>query len=342
MKAHVVIARLDRESGTLLAGPAVRAVSAGAAQVTFLCRHSTREAADLLPGIDRIVVFEAPWAPAVSPALDTNAVHSLIGTLHRLRIDQALILSSFHRSPLSLALLLRMAGVPTIAAARVDRPGSLLDVSHVVPDGLHEVERNLSMAGALGYRLPMGDDGHLHVRRVRRTPVAGLPELPYVVVHPGAPSLARAWAPVLHARLVARLTAAGHQVVVTGTQSERNLCRRVAAAGPAIDLSGGLDLAGLAEVLLGASVVVVGNAEAAHLAAAVGTPVVSLFAPTVPAQRWRPWGVDHELFGSQDITCAGCRASLCPLPRQRCLDSIDVAEVAAAVERLMARRRKVA
>ena len=59
----------------------------------------------------------------------------------------------------------------------------------------------------------------------------------------------------------------------------------------------GADLAGLAAVLAGAGVVVVGNTGPAHLAAAVRTPVVSLFAPVVPAERWRPWGVPGTLLG---------------------------------------------
>ena len=53
----------------------------------------------------------------------------------------------------------------------------------------------------------------------------------------------------------------------------------------------------------GAEAVVVGNTGPAHLAAAVGTPVVSLFAPVVPAARWRPWGVPHVLLGDQEAAC---------------------------------------
>ena len=59
----------------------------------------------------------------------------------------------------------------------------------------------------------------------------------------------------------------------------------------------------LAEVLAGADAVVVGNTGPAHLAAAVGTPVVSLFAPVVPAARWRPWGVPQVLLGNQEAPC---------------------------------------
>src|SRR5204863_5067901 len=98
------------------------------------------------------------------------------------RFDEAIIFTSFHQSPLPLALLLRMAGVPTIAAVSVDYPGSLLDVRHRVDEDIHEVERALSLAATLGYRLPEGDDGGLRVRLGGR---GDAPELegPYVVVH---------------------------------------------------------------------------------------------------------------------------------------------------------------
>ncbi|MDQ3946656.1 MAG: glycosyltransferase family 9 protein, partial [Actinomycetota bacterium] len=113
-----------------------------------------------------------------------------------------------------------------------------------------------------------------------------------------------------------------------------------AVAGPArpevADWGGRLDLGGLAEVLARASVVVAGNTGPAHLAAAVGTPVVSLYAPTVPAARWRPWGVPHVLLGVQDISCAGCRARICPVAGHPCLGSVDVTEVVAAVDALRA------
>ena len=61
--------------------------------------------------------------------------------------------------------------------------------------------------------------------------------------------------------------------------------------GPVVDLGGRTDLAELAAVLRLADCLVVGNTGPAHLAAAVGTPVVSLFAPSSPPTRWRPWGV---------------------------------------------------
>src|SRR3954466_14800930 len=97
------------------------------------------------------------------------------------------------------------------------------------------------------------------------------------------------------------------------------------------DLGGTTDLPALAAVLAGADVVVSGNTGAAHLAAAVGTPVVSIHAPTVPATRWRPWGVPYVLLGDQTIACAGCRARTCPVPGRPCVAGIRTGDVLAAI-----------
>jgi ADP-heptose:LPS heptosyltransferase len=336
MSRHVLVARQDSVGDVLLAGPAVRAVAAGAGRVTLLCGPRGREAAKLLPGVDQVVVEHAAWIDAQPERVTRKAMDSLVDRLTDLDLDQAVILTSFHQSPLPLALLLRMARVPTIAAVSVDYPGSLLDVRHRVDDDLHEVARGLSLVATLGYRLPEGDEGGLRVRRDLGADVPDLGGGGYVVVHPGASVPARAWAPERHAALVDALAGAGRRVVVTGGADERALTAMVAGPRRAgvLDLGGKVDLAGLVEVLGRARVVVVGNTGPAHLAAAVGTPVVSLFSPVVPAARWRPWGVPHVLLGDQEAPCAGSRARACPVPGHPCLDDVPVGEVVAAVERL--------
>ncbi len=331
---HVLVARLDNAGDVLLAGPAVRAVAAGARRVTFLAGPAGRSAAELLPGVDEVVVFDAPWAGFTPPPVDTAATERLICSVRGLGVDEAVVLTSFHQSPLPLALLLRLAGVARLGAASVDYPGSLLDVRHPVPDGLHEVERALAIVGALGHRLPPGDDATLALR-------PGLPtwrpfEEPYVVVHPGASVPARAWGPAPNRALVEALVAQGRRVAVSGTTAERELTATV--AGPprpeVVDLGGGTDLAGLAGVLQGASALVCGNTGPAHLAAAVGTPVVSLFAPVVPAAQWAPWGVPVVVLGNQSIACAGCRARTCPFPDHPCLAAVSVDDVLSGVDTL--------
>ncbi len=333
-RPHVLVARLDNAGDVLLSGPAVRAVAAGAGRVTLLAGPAGRAAAELLPGVDAVVVFDAPWSGFAPPPVDPAAVRELVDHLAALHVDEAVVLTSFHQSPLPLALLLRMAGLARIAAVSVDYPGSLLDVRHAVADDHHEVERALSLAAAVGYPLPSGDDGRLAVRRP--LPTWRPFDEPYVVVHPGVSVPARAWHPGRFAALVDALADGGWRVAVTGSPAEARLTARV--AGPpregVADLGGRTDLAGLAGVLEGASVVVCGNTGPAHLAAAVGTPVVSLFAPVVPASKWAPWGVPVALLGDQSIACAGCRARTCPVPGHPCLSVVTVDAVIAELTRL--------
>ncbi len=333
---HVLVARLDNDGDVLLSGPAVRAVAAGAGRVTFLCGPRGEAAARLLPGVDDVVVHRAPWIDPEPVAVSREATLALVDRLAGLAVDQALVLTSFHQSALPTALLLRLAGVRTVAAVSEDYPGSLLDVRHPRHDDLHEVERALSLVATLGYRLPPDDDGRLAVRRRHRSWPRPSGWERYVVVHPGASVPARAWGPERNAALVEALVDDGHRVVVTGGGHERELTSRVAGRPrpEVIDLGGRTDLEQLGEVVAGAAVVVVGNSGPAHVAAAVGTPVVSLFAPTVPAAWWRPWGVPHLLLGQHDIACAGCRARTCPVPGHPCLSSVSVDEVVGAVRTL--------
>ena len=163
MSPHVLVARQDNDGDVLLAGPAVRAIAAGAREVTLLCGPRGAQAARLLPGVDRVLVEEAAWIDADPAPVRRDAVEGFVDRLAALGCDIGVIVTSFHQSPLPLALLLRMAGVRRTGAISVDYPGSLLDVRHAVDDDVHEVRRALSLAAAMGFELPAGDDGALAV-----------------------------------------------------------------------------------------------------------------------------------------------------------------------------------
>ncbi|NKX54138.1 glycosyltransferase family 9 protein [Arthrobacter mobilis] len=341
---RVLVARLDSAGDVLLAGPAVRAIAAGRGEepgpneVLMLCGPQGAAAARLLPHVDRVLVWAAPWIVDPAPEVSEEHLARLREMVEGAGVEEAVILTSFHQSPLPLALLLRLAGVRRICGASTDYAGSLLDTrlrpGEDFPEDQPEAERALAIARAAGYDLPAGDDGRLRVREVPDVS-ALVGEGPYVVVHPGAAVPARAWPPLHHAAAVELLTAAGHRVVVTGGPQERELTATVAGAA-GLDLGGRTDLHGLAGVLAGASVVVSGNTGPAHLAAAVGTPVVSLFAPVVPAIRWAPYKVPLELLGDQNAPCRLSRARVCPVPGHPCLAAVQPEDVAAAVERLAA------
>jgi ADP-heptose:LPS heptosyltransferase len=329
---RVLAARQDNNGDVLLMGPALRAVAARA-EVTLLCGPRGAAAAHMLPGIAEVIVREAEWIDAEPHRVDRRATTALVDAISARQFDEAIIFTSFHQSPLPLALLLRMAGIRRIGAISVDYPGSLLDVRHRIPDDIHEVERALSLVHAMGYRRPRGDDGRL---RLRDLPATLAPFSPYVVVHPGATVPARAWFPERNAQLVAQLCESGQNVVVTGANVERELTAYVCGTHPrACDLGGKTTFAEFAAIVRDASAVICGNTAAAHVASATNTPVVEIFPPTIPAVRFRPWMVPYELLGDQDIACKGCRARRCPFESQPCLDGVSVEDVLAALERVI-------
>jgi ADP-heptose:LPS heptosyltransferase len=328
----VLVARLDNAGDVLLQGPLVRAVAAGAGRVVVLASPQGTAAAELLPGVDEVLTWRCPWIDGDPPPVDAADLAALADRIRALGVDEAVISTSFHQSPLPLALVLRTAGVRRLSAISVDYPGSLLDVRHRVDDDLPEPERALSLARAAGFDLPAGDDGALAVRRP--LPPVDQPG-PYVVLHPGASVPARAWPAQRCAEAVEALSDDGWRVLVTGGPGERGLTEAVAGTR-GTDLGGDTSLAEMAALLDGAAAVVVGNTGPAHLAAAVGTPVVSLFSPVVPAVRWAPYGVPTVLLGDQTAPCRDTRARECPVPGHPCLSSVTAADVVAAVRKVVA------
>ncbi len=325
---HALAVRQDNNGDVILAGPAIRGLAAAFDRVTVLCSPHGEAAARLLPGVDAVVVARTEWIDAAPRRIDRAATLALVDRIAALRVDDAFVFGSFHQSPLPTALVLRLAGVPRVHAVSVDYPGSLLDTRAAAPDDNHEVERNLRLLAAAGIPPPPDDRLELQALPARDR---SLPES-YVVVHPGATVPARAWSADKNRSLVAALAARGERVLVTGSAAERALCAFVSDGEATVVCD--RSFAAYAAVVRDARAIVVGNTAGAHVAAAVGTPVVSLFAPTIPPVRFRPWRVPHALLGVHGIACAGCRARTCPIPGQPCLGDVEVAEVLAALSEL--------
>jgi ADP-heptose:LPS heptosyltransferase len=282
------------------------------------------------------MTWAAPWIePAPAPALDPADLDALVTGVRARRCDEAVVLTSFHQSALPTAMALRLAGVGRITAISEDYPGSLLDVRVPDPGDVPEPQRGLVVATAAGFSRPAGDPGRLAVRRPLPDTSAITGPGRYVVLHPGTSVSARAWPVERWQDTARRLDRHGLRVVVTGGPGEVDLTAAV-AGGLGCDLGGRTTLPELADVLERADAVVVANTGPAHLAAAVGTAVVSLFAPTVPAARWAPYGVPLELLGDQQAPCRDTRATRCPVPGHPCLAAVTPDDVLSALDRLRA------
>jgi ADP-heptose:LPS heptosyltransferase len=133
--------------------------------------------------------------------------------------------------------------------------------------------------------------------------------------------------------VVDELAARGLPVIVTHSASEAELARCV--AGQHGTIAPVLDVGELAALLRKAAVLVTNNTGPAHLAAAVGTPVVDLYAQTNPQHT--PWMVASRVL-TRDVPCGHCSSSICSMPGHPCLDAIPPAEVVAATIELLKQR----
>jgi ADP-heptose:LPS heptosyltransferase len=324
--------RSDSIGDVLLAEPALRAMAARS-DLTLLCSPHGRPVVDILAAAPRPMVFDAPWISADPPPIDARAFSRLVRQLASARFDSAVIFTSDRQSALPMALALRLAGVPLIGAHSDHYPGSLLDVrlrprrSEVSgADPEHEVERNLRLAEAMGFPPP----ADRRMRVVGAYPPASTDDSPYVVVHAGAAAAARTPSPARWTAVVRALIEAGHRVVLTGAADDHGTHVIADAVPEAVRLVGATSLRQLVPVIERASAVCVGNTGIMHLAAAVGTPVVALFPPTVPMARWRPWAVPHVVLGAHELDCAPCYLRDCRFADHPCCE-VAPTDVVAAV-----------
>jgi ADP-heptose:LPS heptosyltransferase len=123
-------------------------------------------------------------------------------------------------------------------------------------------------------------------------------------------------------------------VALTGTADETAPLSDLVDDRFVFDLGGATPWRDLAALVAAARAVVCGNTAMGHLAAALGTPVVSIFAPTVDPQDWHPWGDAVALLGDHEIACAGCRARSCPWGAPICVDGLGPHDVVHALDRL--------
>ena len=325
--------------------PAIRALreQASGRHITLLTSPSAAAVAGLVPEIDDVLVYEAPWVKA-TPARPESAVdHALIERLRAARYDAAVIFTTFSQSPLPAALLCHLADVPLrLAHCREKVYGLLSDwVPDPEPEGgiRHEVRRQLDLVATVGARTA---DERLSLRVPERARDAARrhlrergvdPEGCWAVLHPGSTAASRRYPPELYAEAVRQLVADhGWQIVATGSDDERDLIGEVArrAEVPIHDLTGALDLAELAALIALAPVLVTNNTGPSHVAAAVGTPVVCLYALTNPQHT--PWQVASRVL-SQDVPCRWCFRSVCPEGHHACRRGVPPDDVvSAAVE----------
>lgn len=124
-------------------------------------------------------------------------------------------------------------------------------------------------------------------------------------------------------------------VVIVGGPEDRALAEQIATGRKSVHVAAGeLPLRASAALLARAGVLVTNDSAPLHLATAVGTRVVSIFGPTVPAFGFGPRGKRDRIVEHGNLPCRPCSShgpQVCPLGHHRCMKEIAMGRVLEAV-----------
>ncbi|MCK9485344.1 MAG: glycosyltransferase family 9 protein [Dehalococcoidia bacterium] len=341
---RILAVRLDGGGDVLMTTPALRALreSVSGRHLTLLASPAGAAVARLVPEVDEVMEYAAPWMKPAS-ASDTTVHLGMVEALRVGRFDAAVIFTVYSQTPYPAALLCTLAGIPLRLAHAREKPYGLLSDWAPEPEPerfiRHEARRQLDLVATAGATTP---DERLSLR-VPAEAAERVGEMltriergrPWCVLHPGASAPSRRY-PVESFRRVVDLLAREHgwQVVLAGGPSEVAMTAWIAAGGApgVLDVSGRLGLPELAALIEAAPMLICNNSLPAHIAAATGTPVVDLYALTNPQHT--PWSVPHRVL-FHDVPCRNCEASVCPQGHHDCLRQVRPEQVVAAALELV-------
>jgi ADP-heptose:LPS heptosyltransferase len=219
---------------------------------------------------------------------------------------------------------------------------------NILPAHLHITERNLAAIQAMdvendreGMDYFIGDENEVDVQQY------GLKNNAFVAWVVGAKHFTKVLPSEKTTQAISYLlrTNPSTKIALIGSHRERDAAEKLQAdfSRQVVNLCGLLNLNQSASVLKHSSVVVAGDTGLLHIAVALGRPVVSLWGSTIPEFGVFPlYGKGKEqplrLIEIKNLPCRPCSRfgkSACPKKHFKCMNDIDAAAVAAAVNEVM-------
>jgi ADP-heptose:LPS heptosyltransferase/GT2 family glycosyltransferase len=292
--ARILVVKLDHLGDLILALPAIEALRAAYphAEIDAVIAPGGEPLLASAP-VTRIETLAAPWLDG--GRVPWRTVRRVARRLRERRYDLAVDLRG---DPVAI-LIARRAARFAVGIGNAGL-GFLLDRVHPGPrPGLHQAEMLREVAALAG--APTAGRARPRLRptdeeRARAADLlSGLPGRP-IAFHLGAGDRRKIWPPENYADVAAELAEKGHPPVVIGGAEDRAYVDRfLARLGSALDLSGKLGLGESLAVLERCAALIGNDASPGHMAAAVGTPVVIVYAPINDPARWRPAGDEVEV-----------------------------------------------
>lgn len=299
----ILCIRLDTMGDVIMTTPALRALKETFPQsnLTILTSSNGSRITPYISFLDKTIVYDAPWVKNKSK----RKFGDIVNEIKRNSFDCAIIFTNFSQNPLPAALLAFLANIPERISYCRENPYNLLTTW--IPDTepfskiKHGVQRQVDLVAAIG---ATAKNTYLHLdlhaeskksllRKLSKTKIQTTK--PIIVVHPGASEKKRQFPIAFFAKVSRSLLKIGFEVIVTGTREEKSLLLFINryCSHQTISLSS-LSIGELIALINISSVLISNNTGPVHIASAMHTPVIVLYAATNPEHT--PWKVPHEVF----------------------------------------------
>jgi len=304
---NLLIIRPDNMGDVLMSSPAIRVLrNFTGARISLLTSSKGAGIARLNPDVDEVIVFDLPWVKTDSQP-EPKQLAEIVTWLRLQSFDGCILFTVYSQNPLPAAMIAYMAEIPLRLAYCRENPYGLL--THWLPDQepynfiRHQVERDLGLVAHIGATAPRGPlivaipPESLKTAAERLNLIGFDLRQRYMIIHPGV-SEARREYPLARWVTCGRelIKKIGMPLLITGSGEERELAGSLALAigTGAYNAAGLLDLAEFSVAVRAATAMISVNTGAVHLAAAVQTPVVVLYAQTNPQHT--PWMVPNVVL----------------------------------------------
>jgi lipopolysaccharide heptosyltransferase II len=299
-------------------------------RITWLVEPKCTPLVRLHPLIDQIIVFHRAWRPA--------AISNLYQQLRQCQFDITFDLQRHLKSGI-FSWLSKSPRRIGFHRSNTKEMNWVFNNEHIdfFKDDLPKIEHYFKFTEHLGFPPPAGIDFGLVNLDLNdsATKIGTTLKNPYVAVLMGSRWESKNWFVQGYLRLAKEiLSMASFRVVLVGDQSQTaaaaEIMRKIASPD-LIDLTGQTSLLDLIFALKNAAAAVGPDSGPGHVAAALGTPYVTLFGPTSP-KRTAPYGCE-QLVVQAELKCVPCYQKQCPENSRQCMHMIRV-------ESIMERLRK--
>jgi ADP-heptose:LPS heptosyltransferase len=303
---NVLCIRADNMGDVIMSSPAMRALKESfGSRITLLTSRAGSPIAPYLDCVDDVITADLPWVKRMEGS--AAELPELAAKIASMGFDAVVIFTVYSQSALPAAMLAYMAGIPVRVAYARENPYDLLTtwVPDEEPYGRinHQVRRDLELVEAMGARV---SDDRLKLIKEPLAIVSLTNKLnflgvdlnaPFIVLHPGVSEEKRQYPAELWVK-TGRMLAERYSLplLISGSGTEEGLALAIASGiGPsARSVAGKMSLGEFICLLQCATNVVSVNTGTIHIAAAVQTPAVVLYAQTNPQHS--PWKSPHEIL----------------------------------------------